>query len=59
LSWWYVGPRNGHVSLYSRRALGLLFEKAGLRLVSFSELVHIAYRELPAFAAHLVPKGAC
>jgi SAM-dependent methyltransferase len=54
LSWWYAGPRNGHVSLYSQRALAMLFEKNGLQLVSFSELVHMAFRKLPAFAAHLV-----
>jgi hypothetical protein len=57
LQWWYVGPRNGHVSVYSRQSLAILFEKAGLQLVSFSELVHVAYRQLPAFAAHLLPKN--
>jgi SAM-dependent methyltransferase len=55
LRWWYVGPRNGHVSLYSRRALTILFQKNGLGLVSLSDLVHMAFRKLPAFAAHLVP----
>jgi|SRR3984893_17413219 len=54
LGWWYVGPRNGHVSLYSQRALAILFEKHGLQLASFSELVHMAFRKLPEFAAHLV-----
>jgi SAM-dependent methyltransferase len=27
LGWWYAGPRNGHVSLYSRRSLTILFQK--------------------------------
>jgi Methyltransferase domain len=53
LRWWYVGPRNGHVSLYSRRSLAILFEKSGMRLVSLSDLVHMAFRKLPAFASHL------
>jgi SAM-dependent methyltransferase len=54
LRWWYVAPRNGHVSIYSRRALTILFEKHGLQLFSLTDLVHMAYRKLPAFAAHLV-----
>jgi SAM-dependent methyltransferase len=57
LRWWYVAPRNGHVSIYSRQALAILFEKNGLQLFSFSELVHMAFRKLPAFAAHLVADG--
>jgi SAM-dependent methyltransferase len=51
LRWWYAGPRNGHVSLYSRRALTILFQKHGLGLVSLSDLVHLAFRKLPAFAS--------
>ncbi|MEM6458256.1 MAG: class I SAM-dependent methyltransferase [Planctomycetota bacterium] len=27
--WWYLGPANGHVSLYSRGALDVLFERFG------------------------------
>ncbi len=53
LRWWYVGPRNGHVSLYSRRALAILFEKNGMGLMSLSDLVHMAFRKLPACASHL------
>ncbi|MFC5499831.1 class I SAM-dependent methyltransferase [Caenimonas terrae] len=33
LSWWYVAPRNGHVSIYSRRSLQILAQQAGLRYV--------------------------
>ena len=57
LHWWYAGPRNGHVSLYSRESLTILFQQLGLQLFSISELVHVAYRKLPAFAAHLVREG--
>ena len=53
LRWWYVGPRNGHVSLYSRRSLAILFEKCGMVLVSLTDLVHMAFRKLQAFASHL------
>lgn len=27
--WWYVGPANGHISLYSRPALEMLFHRLG------------------------------
>ena len=27
--WWYVGPDNGHISLYSRGALDSLFQQLG------------------------------
>ena len=30
LSWWYAAPRNGHISLYSRRSLQILAERFGL-----------------------------
>jgi SAM-dependent methyltransferase len=54
LRWWYVAPRNGHVSLYSQRALAILFARHGMQIFSFSEVFHMAYRKLPVFAAHLV-----
>lgn len=54
LNWWYAGPRNGHVSLYSELSLELLFQLYGMRVRSFSEGVHMAYREIPAFASHLL-----
>jgi hypothetical protein len=53
LNWWYASPRNGHISLYSKAALAHLFERHGMRVASFTEVVHIAYSEVPAFAAHL------
>ena len=31
LSWWYAAPRNGHVSLYSRKSLQTLGAQFGLR----------------------------
>lgn len=30
LSWWYAGPRNGHISLYSRKSLHVLASQFGL-----------------------------
>jgi 2-polyprenyl-6-hydroxyphenyl methylase/3-demethylubiquinone-9 3-methyltransferase len=54
LNWWYAGPRNGHVSLYSKLSLAHLFQPYGMKVSSFNEGVHIAYREIPSFATHLL-----
>ena len=53
LSWWYVGPRNGHVSIFSRQALALAWGRHGYKTVSLSPCAHIAFRTLPAYMAHL------
>ncbi len=53
LQWWYAGPRNGHVSLYTKDALRRLFGEFGLKVGSFSDGMHIAYDRVPHFAAHL------
>jgi hypothetical protein len=42
--WWYIGPRNGHVSLFSSQSLQKLCSLAGLRFESLTEDWHIAYR---------------
>jgi 2-polyprenyl-6-hydroxyphenyl methylase/3-demethylubiquinone-9 3-methyltransferase len=50
LNWWYVGPRNGHISIFSQRSLVGLFAAHGLKLASLSDNLHLAFRSLPAFA---------
>jgi SAM-dependent methyltransferase len=56
LNWWYAGPRNGHVSLFSRHGLIALIEPFGFGLASFGDGLHILFREIPDFARHfLVP----
>jgi 2-polyprenyl-3-methyl-5-hydroxy-6-metoxy-1,4-benzoquinol methylase len=54
LTWWYASPRNGHISLYSRKSLELLGAKAGFRLASASPLLHVFWRELPPWAEPLI-----
>ena len=54
LTWWYASPRNGHISLHSSTSLARLFAPHGLRVSSFTEGFHIAYAEIPTFAAHLI-----
>jgi len=53
LGWWYAAPRNGHISLYSTAALARLFGEVGMKVVSFSAGIHMAYRRVPDFARHL------
>lgn len=48
LGWWYVAPRNGHVTIHSRRSLAVLLESRGLRLHSFSGAhLHAAFFQPP------------
>jgi hypothetical protein len=52
LSWWYVAPRNGHVTIHSRASLERLMASRGLRLGSLSAIMHVAFRRPPAFLRH-------
>ena len=56
LFWWYVAPRNGHVSIFSRQSLALAWQRHGYGIGSFNDNLHVAVREIPAFAQHLVSK---
>ncbi len=60
LSWWYVGPRNGHISIHSRASLTRLFGEIGFKLASnANNNLHVAFTSLPPFAADLLvrPSG--
>lgn len=54
LTWWYASPRNGHISLYSRKSLDLLGRNFGLRLASFSDGLHLFLKEVPEWAKHII-----
>jgi hypothetical protein len=54
LKWWYVGPRNGHISMFSRDALVKAFGRHGYRTGSFNDNLHVAFRTVPEFAKHLL-----
>jgi len=43
--WWYLGPRNGHVSIFSDHSLRKLCSLAGLSFESLTEDWHIAYKD--------------
>lgn len=58
LDWWYVAPRNGHISLHSRRSLALLAAGQGLETASFSPDIHLFWRDpFPRWARHLLKGG--
>lgn len=44
LGWWYVGPRNGHLTIFSRAALATAWGTAGFRVGSMNDALHVAFR---------------
>jgi SAM-dependent methyltransferase len=50
LNWWYAGPRNAHVSLYSKASLEKIVESLGFKLHSLNQSYHVLYREIPDVA---------
>ena len=44
-SWWYIGPRNGHISLYSIRALKVMCSRYGLRCWTDGVSFHVLAKE--------------
>jgi SAM-dependent methyltransferase len=53
MSWWYIGPRNGHISIFTRLALSLAWRRHGFVFGSIDDGRHVAFREVPDFAKHL------
>jgi SAM-dependent methyltransferase len=47
MSWWYIGPRNGHVSIFSKYALSLAWARYGYKNASLNDGIHLAFREVP------------
>jgi 2-polyprenyl-3-methyl-5-hydroxy-6-metoxy-1,4-benzoquinol methylase len=51
LNFWYIAPRNGHVTIYTKRSLKKLFSQYGYQLLHFSDLTHMAYKIMPPWLA--------
>lgn len=47
MSWWYIGPRNGHVSLFTEKSLGWLWGRYGFKNATRDETTHMAFRTFP------------
>ena len=56
LTWWYASPRNGHISLHSKRSLALLASRFNLHLGHFSAGLHCYFNIAPAWAMRLMGK---
>jgi hypothetical protein len=56
LNWWYVAPRNGHISLFSQRSLAVAWSHYGYKTIAFNNCAHFAFRTLPSYLAHLEAK---
>ena len=54
LRWAYAGPRNGHISLFTRESLAMIWQDLGLNFGSFDANHHIAWRGKPACYSCLV-----
>jgi SAM-dependent methyltransferase len=54
LSWWYASPRNGHISLFSKKSLALLAQHYGFTFGSFSVGFHVFFTNVPPWASHIV-----
>lgn len=57
LSWWYASPRNGHISLFSKKSLAVLSQACGFNFGSFSAGFHVFFSAVPEWAAHLIRKA--
>ena len=51
VAWWYVAPRNGHITLFSHSALRALWAEQGFQMASHGGIHHMAARVLPPQAA--------
>ncbi len=54
LTWWYAAPRNGHISLFSKKSLQIITKQYGLNFGSFSNAFHISWVTVPQWASHLI-----
>jgi SAM-dependent methyltransferase len=54
LNWWYIGPRNGHVTIYSIESIQRVANAFGMTRANSGLLTHALYRQLPSFARHLI-----
>lgn len=50
LTWWYAAPRNGHISLFSKKSLYLLGQREGFNFGSLSPNLHSYWRAIPPWA---------
>lgn len=57
ITWWYASPRNGHISLFSRKSLLILAKNHGFNFGSYSNGFHAFFTKVPPWADHLIRTG--
>ena len=50
-NWWYISPRNGHISIYTERSLEIAFDNVGMKYLKLSDEWHIASHKKSAFSS--------
>lgn len=56
--WGYCAPRNGHISLFSRRSMTVLREELGVKLGFFDDYNQMVWRDRPACFTCFVKNAA-
>jgi SAM-dependent methyltransferase len=54
MNWWYIGPRNGHISIFTKLSLEIAWKQQGFTIGSCNDNLHVAFRRVPDFASHLI-----
>jgi SAM-dependent methyltransferase len=54
INWWYVSPRNGHISVFSKNSLAILAKNHQFNTNSFSAGFHILFKKIPNWASHII-----
>ncbi|AYQ56210.1 hypothetical protein THERMOT_2229 [Bathymodiolus thermophilus thioautotrophic gill symbiont] len=54
INWWYVSPRNGHISVFSKNSLAILAKNHQFNTNSFSAGFHILFKQIPNWASHII-----
>ena len=49
LNHWYIAPRNGHITIHTRRSLAALAARFGRRMHHFNDLMHLCFADLPGW----------
>lgn len=47
--WWYLAPRNGHISLHTAKSLQALFAVQGFHFITVAPNIHWAWRTIPPY----------
>jgi hypothetical protein len=56
LNWWYVSPRNGHISIYSKKSLNALFGLFLFKVINLSDNIHLIYKDRGPLIDRLMTK---